>query len=176
MTEESCQEPRKHTGYDGNVQEVCDSVKNEDFSTSNEVQEDYQHKLEYVLTNKIDDTVAQGLFKILNVVKDNPWDWKYNPKRIPGKKVWGRYSMIFPLQHGGCSIGILHTSHLSTNPVHLSQATRVFIPYGCFILFHARLYHYGDKSIMDCGRPHSSVRGFAYVVERDYPVQTHIKS
>ena len=64
MTEESCQEPRKHTGYDGNVQEVCDSVKNEDFSTSNEVQEDYENKLEYVLTNKIDDTVAQGLLKI----------------------------------------------------------------------------------------------------------------
>lgn len=125
MTEESCQEESKHTGYDGNVQEVCDSVKNEDFSPSNEVQEYYEHKLEYVLTNKIDDTVAQVLLNNLNVVKGNPWDWKYNPKRKPRKKFWGRYSMIFPLQHGGCTIGILHTSHLSTNPIHLSQDTRV---------------------------------------------------
>ena len=142
-------------------------------SSSESTEDDYDDQLEVVLRNRVEDQIGQEIMPLLNIVEVDQWDWKYKKGRDKNKKVWGRFSMIFPLQHGGCTIGVLHGSHRSTIPIHLSQATRVFIPYGCFILFHARLYHYGDKTTMDCGSPHSSIRGFAYVVEEDYPIQTY---
>jgi len=91
MMEESCQEARKHTEYDGDVQEVCDSVKNEDFLHLMKFKKIMKINWSMFSQTKKDDTVAQGLLNNLNVVKVNPWDWKYIPKRKPGKKVWGRY-------------------------------------------------------------------------------------
>ena len=85
------------------------------------------------------------------------------------RKVWASYSMIFPLARGGCNLGVLNGSHLSPKEIHLGTATKVHIPYGCVIIFHACLYHYGDKSQIEAGSYSKAPRAFSYIVEHNYP-------
>ena len=77
--------------------------------------------------------------------------------------------MIFPLQPGGFNLGVFHGSHLTTEQVHLRIATKVHIPYGCVILFHSHLYHYGDKACDQTGSWTTTLGSFSYIVEKDMP-------
>ena len=94
-------------------------------SSSEDNPDSIENEVDTKMNNLTQDKVAGQIIKYLNIVEDNPWYWDYKPGRDENNKVWGRFSMIFPLKHGGCTLGILHGSHLSTKPIHLSQATRV---------------------------------------------------
>ena len=69
----------------------------------------------------------------------------------------------------GVFLGVFHCTHrLPNQKIHVGGSSRVYIPKGCFILFHASLYHYGDKCLVDGGRVQTSIRGFTYMVEKGY--------
>ena len=121
-------------------------------------------------TSHVDEVgnVISLLSRSLTLNFNKEWNWKYKMKsRIKTTKVWGRYSMIFPLGVDGCTLGVINGPHIHSRKVHLSTAKRIHIPYGCLILFHAGLFHYGDRSLMECGGTYPAIRGLSYIVEKD---------
>lgn len=72
------------------------------------------------------------------------------------------------------TIGICHGSHLGEVKdgfLHPGGIGRVKVPMGCAIIFHSRLFHYGDKSRLVFGMGCSKTyRAFSYVVEQIYSV------
>ena len=78
----------------------------------------------------------------------------------------GNFSCIVPLEDDA-TLGIAHFSHRTQSyefhTHHNGIITRVVIPVGCMIIFHANLYHYGDKAEVGLSSVKSSLRAFFYL-------------
>lgn len=76
----------------------------------------------------------------------------------------GKFSVITPVDDDE-TLGVVHSSHRTGIHTrhHQGPITLVRIPEECMIIFHAQLWHYGDRSHLGSCRMKSNIRAFSYM-------------
>ena len=103
------------------------------------------------------------------IIQDSEHTQTRNQYKISGSSSFqGNFSIISPLG-SPIRIGIAHGSHRSWDKlVHLGSVTLVEIPDECIIIFHAFLFHYGDRAQWCDYQFKTNLSSFAYLREKNY--------